>query len=254
VSKMIKIRRIDRVAIVTYDRGERRNALSVAAMQELTRVALDFQADTTISCVILTGTRKEFSSGVDLKDPARWDLDALGLDERRHVAATGARLCKAWEEMPQLTIAAIEGFAVGGGMALALSCDWRVVADDAFLLLPEIEKGIAVAWQAVPRLINLVGPAKAKQMILLGDRMSADCAHRDGVVDWIAPSGLAEAVATDLAERVAAKPAAAVKMTKQAVNAYANALAHVASFMDVDQALVCNQSSEAVAARRNFAE
>lgn len=250
---MISIRKTGPVAIVTYDRGARRNALSVEAMQELTRVARDFQEDPETTCVVLTGTRQEFSSGVDLKDPARWDIDSLDLDVRRHIAATGGKLCKAWEEMPQLTIAAIEGLNVGGGIALALSCDWRVMAESAFLLVPEAQKGIPLGWQTVPRLVNLVGASRAKQIILLGDRMAAACALRDGLVDWVCPDGLAEAMATDLAQRVAATPAAVVKMTKQSVNAYANALSHVASFMDVDQALLCNQSAQAVAARRDFA-
>ena len=249
---MISIRRDGRVAIVTYDRGARRNALSVEAMQKLTQTAVEFQDDRSITCVVLTGTQQEFSSGVDLKDPARWDIDSLDLDARRQIAATGGRMCKAWEAMPQLTIVAIEGLAVGGGVALALSCDWRVMAESAFLLLPEVQKGIAVGWQAVPRLVNAVGPSKAKQIILLGDRMKADCALKAGLVDWVAPDGLTVAMATDLARRVAEGPPAVVRMTKQAVDAYANALHHVASFMDVDQALVCNQSQEAVAARQDF--
>jgi len=251
---MISISRDGAVAIVTFDRGARRNALSIEAMQHLTRVAVEFQADPSITCVVLTGTKQEFSAGVDLKDPARWDIDALSLDERRHIAATGGRLCKAWEEMPQLTIVAIEGFAVGGGVALALSCDWRVMAESAFLLLPEAQKGITLGWQAVPRLVNAVGPSKAKQIILLGDRLTADCALKAGLVDWVAPDGMTAAMAADLARSVATNPAAVIKMTKQAINAYANALNHVATFMDVDQALVCNQSREAVAARRQFSQ
>jgi enoyl-CoA hydratase len=75
-----------------------------------------------------------------------------------------------------------------------------------------------------------------------------------GIVDWLAPDGLTLAMATDLAQRVAANPAAVVKMTKQAINAYANALNHVATFMDVDQAMVCNQSQEAIDARQDFAK
>jgi enoyl-CoA hydratase len=249
---MISIRKNGAVAIVTYDRGERRNALSMEAMQKLTQVALDFQGDLSTTAVVLTGTRQEFSSGVDLKDPARWNLDARSLDERRHIAASGARLCKAWEEMPQLTIAAIEGPCVGGGVALALVCDWRVMAESAFLLLPELQKGMTVAWQAIPRLVNAVGASKAKQYILLGDRLGADCALTAGLVDWLSPDGLAEAMATDLANRVSSGPPAVVKMTKQAVNAYANAMNHVASFMDVDQALVCDESPDAINARKAF--
>ena len=116
------------IAVITYDRGERRNALSLAAMQELTRSADAYKMRFDIACIVLSGSPQAFSAGVDLKDPARWDISHKSLDERRHIAATGGRMCKAWEELPQLTIAAVEGFNVGGGVALTLACDWRVMA------------------------------------------------------------------------------------------------------------------------------
>jgi enoyl-CoA hydratase len=249
---VLQVARDGPVAIVTFDRGERRNALSLAAMRALTRAAEDFRDDTKSIAVVLTGSSREFSAGVDLKDPARWDIDQLSMAERRTVASWGGRMCKAWEEMPQLTIAAIEGFNVGGGVALTLACDWRVMAEGAYLLVPEAQIGLPLGWQAVPRLVNAVGAAKAKQIILLGARMSADEALSAGLADWIAPDGDAAAHAAEIASKVAKNPGAVVRMTKQHINAYANALNHVSSFMDVDQALLCNQSREAIEARAAF--
>ena len=249
---LLRVERNGSVAIVTFDRGERRNALSLAAMQALTRTAEDFRDDAQTAVVILIGTDREFSAGVDLKDPARWDIDALPLAERRTIASWGGRMCRAWDEMPQLTIAAIEGFNVGGGVALTLACDWRVMAEGAYLLVPEAQIGIPLGWQTVPRLVNAVGPAKAKQIILLGAKISAEEARAAGLADWVAPDGEAAAHAAKIASTVAKNPSAVVRMTKQHVNAYANALNHVSSFMDVDQALLCNQSEEAIEARAAF--
>lgn len=249
---MIQVEKQQGVAIVTFDRGERRNALSLRAMQELTSVAESFKDDLSVSCVVLTGTKKEFSAGVDLKDPSRWDINHKSMDERRFIASWGSRMCKAWEEIPQLTISAVEGFNVGGGIALTLACDWRVMAKSAYLLVPEAQLGIPLGWHTVPRLVNMVGAAKAKHIILMGEKMDCATAKEWGLVDYLAEDGHAKEKAVELAERAAKTPRAVIKMTKQSINAFANAHSFASTFMDVDQALVCNQSQEAVEARQSF--
>ncbi|NYT84144.1 enoyl-CoA hydratase/isomerase family protein [Pollutimonas harenae] len=249
---MITIEHTGAVALVTFNRGERRNALSLQAMQELTRVAESFKDDGQTSCVVLTGTDKEFSSGVDLKDPARWDINDKTLDERRSIALWGSRMCKAWEEVPQLTIAAIEGLNVGGGIALTLACDWRVMGNSAYMLVPEAQIGIPLGWHTVPRLVNLVGASRAKQIILLGQKMTSATALECGLADWLVDDGKAREHALMLAEQASKTPRAIIKMSKQSINAHANALNHLSCFMDVDQALLCNQSTEATQARSSF--
>lgn len=249
---MIKVEEFGSVAVVTYNRGEKRNALSLKAMNELIRVADSYQARFDITAIVLAGSPQAFSAGVDLKDPERWAIDDKSLDERRYVASTGARMCKAWENLPQLTIAAIEGVNVGGGIALTLACDWRVMADNAFLYVPEVQIGIPLVWHTVPRLVNMVGASRAKQIMLLGEKMSSATAKEWGLVDWLVPEGSAVEHAKVLAQKVAQSPSHVVKMSKQSVNAHANALNFVSTYMDVDQALVCGQSSEARDARKNF--
>lgn len=249
---MIDIQKNGRVMTVRYDRGERRNALSLEAMRKLTETAEQLRDETDIACVVLTGSAQAFSAGVDLKDPARWELDGQSLDDRRRVALWGSRMCKAWEEVPQLTIAAIEGVNVGGGIALTLACDWRVMSSAAYLLVPEAKIGLPLGWHTVPRLVNLVGPARAKRIILTNERMDSATALEWGLADWLAKPGQALEKAQELAQDVADNPSHVAKMTKQSVNAYTNALNHVATFMDVDQALLCNQSDEAIEARKAF--
>lgn len=250
---MIQIEKSAGIATVTFDRGERRNALSLKAMQELTAVAESFKDDLTVSCVVLTGTSKEFSAGVDLKDPARWDINDKSLDERRFIASWGSRMCRAWEEVPQLTIAAIEGLNVGGGIALTLACDWRVMARSAYLLVPEAQIGIPLGWHTIPRLVNIVGAAKAKHIILMGEKLDCSTAKDWGLVDYLSDDGAARDTAIKLAEQAAKTPRAVIKMTKQSINAYVNSFNFASTFMDVDQALVCNQSREAIEARQHFA-
>ncbi len=238
-----------RLAIVRLNRPTARNALSRALMRELTTCARDLAERTDIDVVILTGDEKCFSAGADLKDANAWGDDTLSTVERRELTGTGFRMCKAWEEMPQITIVAIEGFAVGGGLALSLACDWRVMADDAFVSLPEIALGIPLTWGTIPRLVNLLGPARAKRLTILCERFSAADALAIGLVDYIAPKGQALAKAQAVAAQTLAKPAAAVRMSKESTNAVATALNHATGYMAHDQIALAAASPESRAAR-----
>ena len=238
-----------RVAIVTLNRPAARNALSRALMRELTRTARELSERSDIDVVLLTGAGGVFSAGADLNDANAWADDALSTIERREIASTGFKLCKAWEEMPQITIAAIEGYAVGGGLALSLACDWRVMADDAFVSLPEIALGIPLTWGTIPRLVNLLGPAKAKRLTILCERFNAADALAMGIVDYAASKGGALAKAREIAAQTLAKPAASVRMSKESVNAAATILNHATSYMAHDQIALAAGSQESRAAR-----
>ncbi len=248
----IKITYEGSIAVVSYDRRIKKNAMSMQIIRDLTSCAEELSDRHDISCVVLSGSSQAFSSGVDLTDPERFDLAGKTISERRRILTLGTRMCKAWEDIPQITIAAIEGMNVGGGVALALCCDWRVMADNAYLFVPEAQIGINLGWNTIPRLVNIVGAPKAKQIILLGEKMMSDQAKELGIVDWAVPAGSATAHAIEIAGRVSTCPPHVVRMSKQSVNAYANALNHVSSFMDVDQAMVCGTTSEATDARRRF--
>jgi enoyl-CoA hydratase/carnithine racemase len=238
-----------RLALVRLQRPAARNALSLALMRALTRTARDLAERTDVDALILAGGDACFSAGVDLKDARQWADPSLPLVERREIAAVGWRMCKAWEELPQITLAAIEGYAVGGGLALALACDWRVLAEDAFVSLPEIALGIPLTWGTIPRLVDLVGPAKAKRLTILCERWSAADALAIGVVDYVAPRGGALAKAREVAAQALAMPAAAVRMSKETVNAVATVQHHAASHMAHDQIALAAASSPAFGGR-----
>ena len=246
---LITLKTEGRLALVRLNRPTSRNALSRALMRELTACARTLAERTDIDVVILTGDTTCFSAGADLKDANAWADDTLSTVERREVAGTGFRMCKAWEEMPQITIVAIEGYAIGGGLALSLACDWRVMADDAFVSLPEIALGIPLTWGTIPRLVNLLGPARAKRLTILCERVATAEALAIGLVDHVAPRGEALAKARALAAQTLSMPAAAVRMSKESVNAVATALNHAAGYMAHDQIALAAASPEARAAR-----
>ena len=246
------LERRGRLAIVRMNRPERRNALSIDAMLELTRCANDLALDGAIDVVILTGTTQWFSAGADLKDTARWEALSKPLVEARDIARVGYRMARAWEEMPQITVAAIEGYAIGGGIALALACDWRVAAEDAFISLPEIGLGIPLTWGTLARLVALAGPATAKRLTILCERIDAAEAKSMGILDYLAPKGGAFDKAVAVAHQVLGKPRAVVRMSKETINATAFTLAHLASHAAADQFTLAANSEESREARAQF--
>ena len=239
-----------RIATVTLDRPARRNALSAELMRELIAAAGELASRNDIDAVIVTGAGGCFSAGADLKDESRWAGAGAPLTEQREIAGLGFRMARAWEELPQITIAAIEGYAVGGGLALAVALDWRVIARDAFVSLPEISLGIPLTWGTLPRLVNLAGPAKAKRLAILCERVGAEQALAMGWVDEICDKGRAIETASKIANLVLEKPRHSVRMAKEAVNAYAGIGAHAVSYMAHDQFELAAASPESRAARR----
>jgi len=251
--RTLKLEIKDAIATVTLNRPEARNAMSAELMREMIACAARVAARHDVDVAIVRGSGNCFSAGADLKDPSRWANAAQPLARQREIAALGYRMARAWEELPQITLAAIEGYAIGGGLALAVALDWRVVATNAFVSLPEIALGIPLTWGTIPRLVNLLGPAGAKRLTILCERVSAEQALATGLADFPAAPGKALKVARDVAAQVLALPRNSVRMSKESVNAYASIGAHAASHMAHDQVQLAAASPEAKAAREAFA-
>ncbi len=225
-----------RIAVVRFDRGDNINALSRQAMRELRDVPREFEDDLDTSVVILTGSGKAFSAGFDLKDPEGSNRGKLPLGEALLNQRLGPRLCRAWEQLEQITIAAIEGHCIGGGVALAVSVDFRFCGKTAHFRVPEVELGMNMSWGSIPRLVSLMGPARAKQAVILAsDRISSGEALEWGLVEKVVETGQALEAAIRFAERIALQPPLPVRMVKTSVNRVTHALADVAAHMDVDQ-------------------
>ena len=234
-----------RIAVVRFDRGDGINALSPEALRQLTDAARSFEDDAATSVVVLTGGARTFSAGFDLKDPEGRARKAMDLGTLRRHLKLGPRLTGAWQDMEQITIGAIEGFCIGGGVALAVALDFRVMARSAHMRVPEIGLGMNMSWQSVPRMLHLIGPARTKQAVILADdRITAEQAYEWGLVEQVAEPGKAFDAAMALAEKVAAQPPLSVAMTKLTVNRLAHALDDLASHMDVDQFALASLSED----------
>jgi len=253
IGEFVRIRRDESVAIVTFGRGDGRNALSKQLILELTQAARSFEHDLETHAVILHG-EGAFTAGADLKDPGLDRRRASGLLERRHMVRIGPELCAAWEKLEQVTICAIEKYCIGGGAALAAACDFRIAGRGAHFRLPEIPLGMNMSWQAVPRIVALIGPSRAKQFVIFGEKVAADQALQWGLADEVVEDGQVLAVARNWAGKVASLPPNAVRMSKVAVNATANALNGAASFMDADQYALATTSEDYKEAIKAFLE
>ena len=252
MSELLDIQAKGGVWSVRLNRPQTRNAFSLEMIRSLTQTAEQLRDEPGLRAVVLCAAGPHFSAGMDLAEVQKSDASKLSLAERRKLAALGERMCQAWEDIPAMTIAAIEGHCIGGGAALAAALDWRVIGSSAWFWLPEIALGLPLGWGALPRLVSLLGPARAKRFIILGERLQGQQALDFGLAEYLVPEGQAEVEALKLAQRVVELPEVAVAMSKQAVNASANALNHLASHMVSDQLALALASEESLAARARF--
>lgn len=214
---MIEVSREGRVAFVRYDRGEKANALNMQAIGRLAETARTLRSDDSLSVVVLTGTATRFCAGVDLGDDAIWKAEA-GEVERHRCMAVGGEMCALWAGLPQVTIAAIEGPAIGGGGILATAMDFRVMAEDAYLMFPEVKLGMTFGWGGLALLVSLVGPTVAKRLLFTGRRIEAADAQAMGLCDEVTAKGGALAAARVMAAEIAECPPLALRMTKRTID------------------------------------
>ncbi len=246
----VTLRVAEGVAHVTIRRGDRFNALGMETLTGLRDAARALRTDTAAHAVIVSGD-PVFTAGADLKDPALRARDTMSLLEKREILRLGPDMCDAFEALDQVTIAAIEGFCIGGGVALAAACDFRVMARSAYMRLPEVPLGMNMSWHTIPRLVTLCGPARTKYLTLFGERLGAAEALAQGLADQVSEDGAALAAAGALAAKAAALPPVAARIAKRAIVQAASALGAATSYADLDQYALASMTAdhkEAVAA------
>jgi enoyl-CoA hydratase len=209
-----------RVALVTLNRPKQLNALNDALMNELGAALQAFDADDAIGVIVITGSPKAFAAGADIGAMASWSyMDVYRTDY----------ITRNWETLRTIrkpVIAAVGGFALGGGCELAMMCDIVIAADDARFGQPEIRLGIIPGAGGTQRLPRAIGKAKAMDMILTARMMSADEAERSGLVSRVVPAASLVDDAVAIAAGICEFSLPSVMMAKEAVNrAYEGTLA-----------------------------
>ena len=228
----LAIQKDGHIAVVNFNRPTRANALNHAHLADIEAAALSFRDDIETRVVIFTGTGKHFSSGADLDGGGP---TASGLLERRRLARMGERATLAVYGMDQITIAAWNGAAMGGGAVLATAMDLRIGADDCFMQYPEIDIGVNLMWKGLPLVTHLAGPSRAKRLVIGGERIHAAELLDWGILDALVPRASLLDTAFEWGARYAAKSPIPAQMIKQSVNALVSALDVAVMHMDVDQ-------------------
>jgi enoyl-CoA hydratase len=211
---VIDLAREDGVAVLTVNRPDALNALDSATLAELRDRLGELAEDADVRVVVLTGAGdRAFVAGADIKY-----MSGLGVDEAREWGALGQEAGSLLETMPKPTIAAINGFALGGGCELALACDFRYAAQTAKLGQPEVNLGIIPGWGGTQRLARAVGIGIAKELVLTGRMVDADEAERIGLVNAVYEPGELMAKTVETARALAAKGPLALAAAKRALN------------------------------------
>lgn len=211
----IIVERDGTVVLLTVNRPTKLNALNAATTYEIGLALREAEDDPSVRVVIITGAgEKAFVAGADIGELRALEsaTAARQLSERGH--EVGFQIAR----MSKIVIAAINGFALGGGMELAMACDIRIAADNAQFGQPEINLGIIPGWGGTQRLTRLAGPGMSKLLNLTGERIGAEEALRIGLVERVVPAAELLASARQMAATIAAKAPIAVAAIKQAVN------------------------------------
>ncbi|MGX6447516.1 enoyl-CoA hydratase [Patulibacter sp. S7RM1-6] len=207
----VLVERRERVALVTLNRPKALNALSLRVMQELTALLGELDRDPDVGCIVLTGSERAFAAGADIKEMA----------EQSYLDMYAADWFAGWDAVAAVRtplVAAVAGYALGGGCELAMMCDVLLAADTAVFGQPEIKLGVMPGMGGSQRLTRAIGKAKAMELCLTGRNMRAEEAERAGLVARVVPADglLDDALATAATIASMSKPIA--QMTKEAVN------------------------------------
>ncbi len=213
MSDLIKVTREDRLVIITITRPPV-NALNHEVVDELEKVFDELAKDEKIGAVIVTGAgEKAFVAGADITE-----FPNLNSANGEKLSRRGQEVFQKIADFPAPVIAAVNGFALGGGMELALACDIRVVAENARVGLPEVTLGIFPGYAGTQRLPRIIPGGKAKELIFTGAMIDAAEAYRIGIADHLTAQGEAQQKAREVAAQILKAGPVAIRLAKQAVN------------------------------------
>jgi len=212
--KYIIYEKSEGVATITINRPEALNAFSAEVVSEILQAIEDVKADESVRVVVLTGAgERAFSAGADIK--AMKGMNAL---KARELSQMGERLCSALENLEKPVIAAINGYALGGGLEVAMACDIRLASENARMGQTEINMGLIPGWGGTQRLTRLIGATKAKELIFTGKMIDAKTAEQLGLVNMVVPQDKFRETVRQFALELAQKAPVALKVAKALIN------------------------------------
>ncbi|HVX23379.1 MAG TPA: enoyl-CoA hydratase [Acidimicrobiales bacterium] len=220
----IEVERRDRVAIITLNRPEALNALNLQLMQEVTDAAAALDRDPDVGCILITGSAKAFAAGADIKE----------MQPRTYQEMYEADWFSTWDDLARVRtplVAAVSGYALGGGCELAMLCDTIIASDTARFGQPEVKLGVLPGIGGTQRLTRLVGKAKAMDLCLTGRMMDAEEAERSGLVSRVVPADELLDRALEVATTIASMSKPVTRLIAESIDrAYETTLAEGVRF------------------------
>ena len=216
---LLTVKNEEGICTVTINRPEKLNAMNIDVAKEIITTFKDLDKDDNVKVIILTGEGdKAFSAGADIEY-----MSKISSEESERYAKLGQELTATVENVTKPTIAAVNGFALGGGCELAMSCDIRIASDNAKIGQPEVTIGIPPGWGGTQRLMRIVGIAKAKELVFTGKAVNANVAKEIGLVNHVYEQAVLMDESLKMAKTIAANATLAVHMSKTAINKGRNA-------------------------------
>ncbi len=209
----VRVEREDGVAVLTIDRQEKLNALDPQVTEEIGQALLELEAEGPRAIIVTGAGERSFVAGADISA-----MSVMSPLEAKRFSEIGHAAMALLDRSPVPTIAAVNGYALGGGCEVAIACDIRIAAENATFGFPEVSLGILPGMGGTQRLPHLVGPAFAKELIFTGRRIGVEEAREIGLVNRVVPQGEALSVARELAAEIAANGPLAVRHAKAAMN------------------------------------
>ena len=211
---LLTVKNEEGICTVTINRPEKLNAMNIDVAKEIITTFKDLDKDDNVKVIILTGEGdKAFSAGADIEY-----MSKISSEESERYAKLGQELTATVENVTKPTIAAVNGFALGGGCELAMSCDIRIASDNAKIGQPEVTIGIPPGWGGTQRLMRIVGIAKAKELVFTGKAVNANVAKEIGLVNHVYEQAVLMDESLKMAKTIAANATLAVHMSKTAIN------------------------------------
>ena len=246
MTKTFLVEETNQVATVTFNRPEKRNPFDVENLKELETILQNLRDNAEVRVVIITGSGNTFCSGADVTsvkgvtDPA--ERERLFAEARKKRVRLISRNFSMVENLEQVTIAAVNGYAVGGGWGLALACDFRLAVPGAKFWVPEVDYGSPLSMGASARLYSMVGAARAKEIIMTCERYTSEQLAEWGLVTKIVPADKLLPAAHELADKMVAKSPKAVTGSKLTVNALAGIAARESITIPDHRIFIHNQN------------
>jgi enoyl-CoA hydratase len=206
------------LVMVKLNRPEKLNAISTEMHREIQQLCSYLREDAEARVVILTGAGRAFSAGADISEvlTSLRQMDPVAARLRGQI---GSRTSAAIEDLPQVTIAAVNGLCVGGAVVFALCCDLRLAAKSAWFWIREVELGMPWTWNSIPRLMREVGPTRTLELVAPAKRFTSQQAFEWGMLNYVVPDDDLMQAADSLAEKLISNPALPVALTKASIRA-----------------------------------